>query len=167
MKSSRLVFALTLSFVTACAAEDAEVDGPSTCTSERFAMTGALDVQTRSVSIYRISGAVIGIAGLTTASSSFSFTVRDFVADQLGAIGIYDAADTNIRYLEAAATANCMMPGQCNGFIATSGTFEVVSDQPYRATFSLGDLHAYDGSSTTLGAAMSGTVAGCFEAAPE
>jgi hypothetical protein len=167
MTPERLVLIIATSSITACAAEEVSDDHPSTCASERLSMTGAFDVETSSVSIYKLSGSVIGVAGFASPSASYSFVVRESTAAQVGMIGAYDVAATNLAYLEGSATANCQMPGQCDGFVATSGTFEVVSTEPYRATFSLANLHAYDGSSTTLGAAMSGTIEGCLEAAAD
>jgi hypothetical protein len=167
MTLARLLLLVAISSITACAAEEEDNDPPSTCASERLSMTGAFDVETSSVSTFTLSGSVIGVAGFVPPSSSYSFVAREPAAAPLGTVGTYDVAATNLSYLTGSASANCAMPDQCEGFVAMSGTFEVVSTEPYRATFTLGTLHEYDGSSSTLGAAMTGTIEGCLEAAAE
>ncbi|MBL0216922.1 MAG: hypothetical protein IPQ07_23965 [Myxococcales bacterium] len=158
---------------TACSSDasdpggtDAAVSG-SACTPDQSRMSGAFEVNTPSVATVKVAGTVVGVGGFGTGSppTTYAFTLVDVLHGELATVGPHDVAAANLKYLAATEHADCQMPGMCNGFIAASGTYEVLEATPrYRATFTLAGLHAYDGSSTVLGAPIAGQVTGCIDA---
>ena len=161
MKTFALIFALS---ITACANDPA----PSgKCGTEQLQMSGAFSVDTPSAAVLSVNNVVIGVGGLGAgATTSYALSLEDPLHGELATAGVHDVASANLKYLSAPASANCQTAGQCTGFVATTGMFEIESETPYRASFTLGDLHAYDGSSSALGAAIAGEVTGCVAAAP-
>lgn len=150
--------------VTACA-NDPETAGK--CGTEQLQMSGAFSNNTPSAAVLTVNNVVIGVGGLgARATTSYTLSLRDPLQGELATAGVHDVAGANLKYLTSAASANCQMAGQCQGFIATSGMFEIESESPYRASFTLSGLHAYDGSSSALGADVAGEVTGCVAAAP-
>ncbi|HVK85178.1 MAG TPA: hypothetical protein VM513_13770 [Kofleriaceae bacterium] len=155
--------------VPACADDSGDVGDilAYDCEGEHLALRGLKDLDADSVATVELDSAVIGVGGfLPGATASYALTVRNVLADQLATVGDHDVGAINIKYVEAPANANCQTPGECWGFVATAGTFTVLSTSPYRAEFTLADLHDHDGSSDTLGPAISGKVYGCLTAAP-
>jgi hypothetical protein len=154
----------------ACGADDSGDVGDIRayeCEDEHLALRGLYELDIESVATVEINNAVIGVAGfLPGATESYALTVRNALSDQVATIGDYDVSETNIKYLHAPANADCQNAGECTGFIATVGTFTVLSTSPYRAEFTLEELHDHDGSSDALGPAISGKIYGCLAAAP-
>jgi hypothetical protein len=144
---------------------DAATSTPE-CSPDRLRISGPISADTTSVATVKLSGVVIGVGGLTsTAVASYAFTLRDILHGELQSTGSHDVGAGAIKYVTATANANCQNPGQCLGFVALSGTFDVLESSPrYRATFTLTDLHEYDDSSSSAGAAMAGTITGCIDA---
>lgn len=168
MNHRRILVALSL--VLAACGTDSSDPGDVTveaCDSEGMTLTGLVDVTTPSAATVEVNSAVIGIAGiLPGASETYTLTVRAALTGQLATVGTYDVAATHMTYLATPADADCQTPGACSGFIATAGTLEVLSTAPYRAEFTFDTLHAHDGSSDTLGPAITGAIVGCLQAAP-
>lgn len=161
MKSFALIFALS---ITACA-NDPETAG--NCGTEQLQMTGAFSANTPSAAVVTVNNVVIGVGGFNiTASETYALSLLDPLHGELASAGVHDVGTANLKYLSSTASQNCQTAGQCQGFIATSGMFEIESTSPYRASFTLNDLHVYDGTSTTPGAAIAGQVTGCVAAAP-
>lgn len=167
MTSHKLLFALLSFALSACAAEG-EPDAVLDCASEQLGMDGAFDVHTPSAATLLFNHSIIGVAGFgdSNGTTSYSLTLRDPLVGELGTIGVYDVAAHPLKYLVAPANADCQVAGECSGFVAVGGTFEVLAVQPmYRASFTLDTLSAYDGSSAAPGAAIAGQVTGCVTAA--
>lgn len=165
---SELVLSLIVS-LAACASDSGDVGDIifEPCDSERMTLTGLVDITTESVATVEVNQAVIGVGGfLPGATGTYALTVREALTGQLATVGTYDVADANMKYIAAPANADCQVPGMCSGFIATAGSLEVLSTSPYRAEFTFDVLHDHDGSSDTLGPAVTGRVFGCLQAAP-
>jgi hypothetical protein len=155
----------TLSLMVA-ACGTTESDGTelaATCDSEQLAMSGAFEASTPSAATVHLSGSILGVGGFTAdATASYVFVVRDYLQDNLQAVGTHDVAAEPVKYVEAAASADCTKPGQCSGFVALTGTVEVLAVAPFHATFTLSDLHVTDGSSDVPGEPIAGSVTGCL-----
>jgi hypothetical protein len=161
---NNLLVVLCALSITACA-NDPETAGK--CGTEQLQMSGAFSANTPSAAVVTVNNVVIGVGGLGLgATTSYALSLRDPLHGELATTGVHDVATANLEYLSSPASANCQTAGECDGFVATTGMFEVEAVSPYRASFTLGDLHAYDGSSSTLGAAIAGEVTGCVAAAP-
>ncbi len=174
---------LTALIVAGCAANDDSLggasgtpDAPSTtdgpiatdpsCAGERIHLSGVYELDSPSAAVVEVSTRIVGVGGFTAnAAGSYSMVARDVLTDDFAALGVHDVALENVKFLTGAASASCQSPGECTGFIARSGRFEVIGLSPYRATFVLGDLYSYDGSTTAPGAAISGEVTGCVTSA--
>lgn len=165
--------AVTLTALACACSSETSSSGPDAatstadCTPDRQRMSGAFEADTPSVATVKLGGVVIGTGGFAPGAElkSYAFTLRDITHGELQTVGTHDVAIAALKYVTATATANCQLPGQCLGFVALDGTFEVLESSPrYRATFTLGQLHAYDDASTSAGAAISGTVTGCIDA---
>jgi hypothetical protein len=161
MKNLALIFVIG---AAACANDPAPAGN---CGTEQLQMTGAFSVDTQSAAVLTVNNVVIGVGGLGAgATTSYALSLQDPLHGELATAGVHDVASANLKYLSSPASANCQTAGECTGFVATTGMFEIESETPYRASFTLGELHAYDGSSSTLGAAIAGEVTGCVAAAP-
>ena len=141
----------------------------ASCGAEELGMTGAFELSTLSIATVKVNNVVVGVGGFGAGnppSTSYTLSLRNALVGELGSVGVHDVTAANLKYLVAPANANCQTAGACAGFVATSGTYEVLATSPhYRATFWLTGLHAYDGSTSTLGAAVAGQVTGCLDAA--
>lgn len=129
-------------------------------------MSGAYTFETRSAATIELQGSVIGVGGFGSPMTSYAFTVRDILNANLATPGIQDVAATNLKFVVASANANCENSGECDGFIARAGTYEVLGTAPYRATFEVTDIVAYDGSSSSPMPPIAGSITGCLQAAP-
>jgi hypothetical protein len=173
---------LTALLFAGCAANDESdsqpgtPDAPSTtdgpiatdpsCAGERIHLAGAFELDSASAAVVEVSTRIVGVGGFTAnAAGSYSMVARDVLTDDFAALGVHDVALKNVKLLTGAASAGCQSPGECTGFIARSGRFEVTGLSPYRATFALGDLYSYDGSTTAPGAAIAGEATGCVTSA--
>jgi len=129
-------------------------------------MSGAYTFETRSVATVEVQQRVVGVGGFGSPTTSYAFTVFDILTAEVATIGVHDVGAAHLKFLLAPANANCQNAGECAGFIARAGTYEVVGSAPYRATFDLDDIVAYDGSSSSPMLPMAGRITGCLEAAP-
>lgn len=129
-------------------------------------MSGAYTFETRSVATVELQGSVIGVGGFGSPTTSYAFTVRDILTATLATPGVRDVGATNLKFVVASANANCENPGECEGFIARAGTFEVLGTAPYRARFDVTDIVAFDGSSSSAMPPIAGSISGCLHAAP-
>lgn len=141
-----------------------------TCASgnDRLVMTGAYTLDTTAAAPVTRDGIVIGLAG-QVAGRVYSLVVRDALTQDLGTVGTFDVATTNLKHLETPPGTDCDVApaGTCKGFFALSGTFVVESVSPrYRATFTLGDLRERTTNGNTPGAAIAGTATGCLDIEP-
>ena len=138
----------------------------SSCASEHVHMSGAVEVDSPSASTMRIASRIVGVAGFTPgAVGSYSLLARDSSADDFATVGVHDIAITNIKFLTGDASADCRQPGQCSGFVARAGRYEVTGLAPYHATFVFNDLYADDGSSNNPGNPIAGQITGCVQVA--
>ena len=135
--------------------------------SERLVITGAYTLDTASAATVTRNGTVIGLNG-QVAGKTYALGVRDALTQDLGTVGTFDVATTNIKHLEIPPQINCdTTQGLCKGFFALAGTFVVTSVQPrYHATFTLTDLRQRTTTSGAPGPAIAGTATGCIDAAP-
>lgn len=147
------------------------IDAPqsSSCAtgSERLRITGAYAIDTSSAATVTRESTVIGLNGLH-ANKTYVLTVRNALTQDLGAVGSYDVATTNLKHLEIPPGADCdtAPAGTCKGFFALAGTFIVESVQPrYRATFTLTDLREHSTHGDAPGAQIAGTATGCLDVA--
>ena len=153
----------------ACGTTDGEPgpgDGDGPCASEQLRMSGAFAVSTPSASTFLIEDKIIGIAGYSSdASGAYAFTFLNALDDSFLQVGTYDIAGRPMKYLEGIAEDNCTDAEPCVGFIAQAGTVEVLSLDPFQATFTLSDLYEADTSANDLGPPIDGNVTGCLYSA--
>ncbi len=140
-------------------------DGPDSgvaaaCAPHGFEISGAMSFTSAVSTTATRDGAVIGVVGFDT-TAAYGLSIYDSLTADLDGVGAHDISTAHVDFLEMPPSGVCGTPGTCPGFVATSGSFVVSSTSPYAATFTLGDLYAYDGSSTAVGAAMAGQVTGC------
>jgi|GEM_PF-6829743 len=147
---------------------DATAAGTCANGNDRLVMTGAYTIDTTAAATVTRDGIVIGLAG-QVAGNVYALGVRDALTQDLGTVGAFDVATTNLKHLEIPPGADCDVApaGTCKGFFALSGTFVVESVSPrYRATFTLGDLRERTTNGNTLGAPIAGTATGCLDVEP-
>lgn len=158
---------LLLPVLASCAVDSAATpDLEPDCDGEGFVLEGAFTARSPSASTVTVGGAIVGIGGFgPQATSSYSFVLRDAIDDEIATVGTYDVAAHHLAYLRAPATANCHTPDQCEGFVATIGTLEVVSLVPLVATFELSGLEEHDGAPASVDLPSAGTVRGCLRSA--
>lgn len=161
-----LVAALVVVSAACGGSDDSSSDTPgvATCTdTTTFAMAGAFELAASSVSTVTVADRVVGISG-STQGRVITFTVRRPATDNLDAVGSYDAATINIKYLQTTVGSDCAMAGACDGFFALAGTIVVEETTPrFRATFELTDLYEHDDTSDELGPALPGSVNACID----
>lgn len=115
-----------------------------------------------------VSDKIVGVAGSTDGPDLFGLNLVDVIHGDLAALGDHDISARNLKYLKwPYGQASTCAPGPCTGFFASSGTLTVTAIAPrYQATFTLGDLHAHDDETNTMGAPLAGTVTGCIDVRP-
>lgn len=155
--------ALSLLLLGACASDDSGDTGDSNagrCSSEEIYMVGAFEAHAASAGTVRVDNEVVGVEGFL-GTKGYSLFVNSPLADNL-TLGDLDVAAHPLRYVESTGNGDCTGTGVCHGFIAMAGTISVDDVAPFHAEFALSDLHETDGASSTPGAAIAGSVTGCF-----
>jgi hypothetical protein len=140
--------------------DDVDSGVAADCGTYGFKISGAMSYSSPVVTTVTRDGAVIGVAGFYDATP-FALAIYDSITADIDGVGSHDISAAHLDFLDMPASGMCSTPGTCHGFVAMSGSFVVTSATPYVATFTLGDLYAYDGSSTAYGAAIPGEVTGC------